>query len=134
MQKCPNFIMNIRFPIFCQIFAKLFAKNMKGGQTSMYSLVCRAARAAEKKVQNSIFVRPALHGANIFQISFTICIIKQIFGEVFISHIQLVLNIFVTSFPFSDQSATGSFVNLLAYGPAIISHPNMSRSPKILNN
>ena len=56
------------------------------------------------------------------QISFTICIIKQIFGEVFISHIQLVLNIFVTPCPFSDQS---SFVNLLAYGPAINSHPNM---------
>ena len=53
----------------------------------------------EKKVQNSIFERPTLHGANIFQISFIICIIKHIFGKVCSRHIQLVLNIFVTSCP-----------------------------------
>ena len=46
---------------------------------------------------NFILVRPFME-----QISFTICIIKQIFGKVFISHIQLVLKIFVTSCPFSD--------------------------------
>ena len=76
---------------------------------------------AEKKVQNSIFVRPALHGA----ISFTICFIQQIFGEVFTSHIQLVLNIFFISCPFSDRIATGSFVNLPACGPVINSYPNI---------
>ena len=29
MQKCPIFEMNIWFHIFCQIFMKLFAKNVK---------------------------------------------------------------------------------------------------------
>ena len=102
MQKGPNFRMNIWFRIFCHIFAKLFAKNVKGG-SEKYEIWCvEQLGRAEKKVQNSIFLRPALHGANIFQISFTICIIKQIFGEIFISHIQPVLNIFVKSCPFSD--------------------------------
>ena len=96
MQKCPDFRMKLWFRIFCHIFSKLFAKNVKGGSDN-YEIWCvEQLNRAEKKVQNSIFVRPALHGANIFQISFTICIIKQIFGEVFTSHIQLVLNIFVT--------------------------------------
>ena len=31
MQNCPNFRMNIWFHIVCQIFAKLFAKNVNGG-------------------------------------------------------------------------------------------------------
>ena len=52
------------------------------------------------KIKHFLFIWPKndyfSSGANIFQISFTICIIKQIFGEVFTSHIQLVLNIFVT--------------------------------------
>ena len=30
-ENCPNFRMNIWFHIFCQIFAKLFTKNVKGG-------------------------------------------------------------------------------------------------------
>ena len=81
---------------------KVICKKREGG-SDKYEIWCvEQLGRAEKKVQNSIFVRPALHGANILQISFTICIIKQIFGEVFTSHIQLVLNIFITSCPFSD--------------------------------
>ena len=38
MQNCPNFRMNIQFHIFCQIFAKLFAKKTwRGGPT----IVCQ---------------------------------------------------------------------------------------------
>ena len=48
-----------------------------------------------KKVQNSIFVRPSLHGANIFKICFTNLFIKQIFGKALTSHIQLVLNLII---------------------------------------
>ena len=102
MQNCPNIETNIWLLIFCQIFAKLFAKNVKGGSDKNEIWCVEQLDRAEKKTQNSIFVRPALHGANIFQISFTICIVKQIFGEVFISNIQLVLNVSVTSCPFSD--------------------------------
>ena len=72
-------------------------------KSNKYEIWCvEQLGSAKKKAQSSIFVRPALHGANIFQISFTICIIKQIFGEVLISHIQLVLNIFITFYLFSD--------------------------------
>ena len=39
MQNCPNFIMNIWCHIFCQIFEKLLAKNVKGGLTSMKFVV-----------------------------------------------------------------------------------------------
>ena len=50
MQKCPNFIMNIWFRIFCQIFAKLFAKNVKGG-FGKYEILCADQLGrAEKKV------------------------------------------------------------------------------------
>ena len=121
LQKCPNFIGNFLFRLFCQIFAMLFAKTWRGLGSDKYEVWC--VEQFEKNAQNSIFVRPFME-----QISFTICIIKQIFGKVFISHIQLVLKIFVTSCPFSDWIATGSFVNLQACGPAFNSHPNMTHS------
>ena len=50
------------------------------------------------KVQNSVFPRAALYGANIFQIF--VFITKWIFGEVFTSHLQLVLIIFITFYFF----------------------------------
>ena len=52
MQMCPNFIMNIWFRIFCQIFANLFAKNMKGGEggSDKYEIWCvEQSDRAEKK-------------------------------------------------------------------------------------
>ena len=61
---------------------------------------CQQLGCADKKVQNSFFVRPTVHGANIFKILFTIFFVKQIFGEAFTSHIQLVLNIFITFYFF----------------------------------
>ena len=65
MQKCPNFIRNFWFKFFCQIFAKLLAKKRRVGEGvwRVWNLVCKAVW---KKAQNSIFVRRALHGANIF--------------------------------------------------------------------
>ena len=60
--------MNIWFHILCQIFAKLFTKNAKGGPDKYEIWHVRQLDHAEKKVQNSFFVRPALHGGNIFQI------------------------------------------------------------------
>ena len=76
MQKGPHFRMNIWFRIFCHIFAKLFAKYVKGG-SDKYEIWCvEQIGGAEKKVKNTIFVGPDLHGANIFQIFFTIFFIK----------------------------------------------------------
>ena len=58
-----------------------------------YDIWCveQLGRAMKKKVQNNIFVRPALHQANTFQIFFTTFVIKRTFGKVFTSHVQLVL-------------------------------------------
>ena len=51
-----------------QIFARLFAKNMKGGsEKSEILCVGQLARAGEK-VENSIFLKGPLHGTNICQI------------------------------------------------------------------
>ena len=93
MQKCPNFIRNFWFKFFCQIFAKLLAKKRRVGEGvwRVWNLVCRAVW---KKLKIAFLSEEPF----MEQISFTICIIKQIFGEVFISHIQLVLNIFITPF------------------------------------
>ena len=91
MQKCPNFIRNFWFKFFCQIFAKLLAKKRRVGEGvwRVWNLVCKAVW---KKLKIAFLSEEPFMD----QISFTICIIKQIFGEVFTSHIQLVLNIFVT--------------------------------------
>ena len=51
-----------------QIFAKLFAKNMKVGSDKSEILCVGQLARAEKKVENNIFVRGHLHGANICQI------------------------------------------------------------------
>ena len=115
---CPNFRMNISLHILCQIFAKLFTKYAKEW-SDKYEIWHIKQLDHAKKVQNSFFVRTALHGANIFQIFFTIFFIKRIFGEVFTSHVQLVRKIFITSCFFSGWIPSGSFINLLAYGPAI---------------
>ena len=75
-------------------------KNGKGGGGSdKYEIWCVEQLGRAKKKFKIAFLsdQPFME-----QISFTICIIKQIFGEVFISHIELVLNIFVTFCPFSD--------------------------------
>ena len=92
MQKCPNFIRNFWFKFFCQIFAKLLAKKRRVGEGvwRVWNLVCKAVW---KKLKIAFLSEEPF----MEQISFTICIIKQIFGEVFISHIQLVLNIFIIS-------------------------------------
>ena len=93
MQKCPNFIRNFWFKFFCQIFAKLLAKKEGWGRESdEYEIWC--VKQFEKKLKIAFLSEEPF----MEQISFTICIIKQIFGEVFISHIQLVLNIFITPF------------------------------------
>ena len=107
MQNWPNFRMDIWFQIICQIFVKLFAINVNGG-SDQYEIWCvEQLSCAEKKAQISFFVRPAVHGANIFQIFVTITFIKRIFGEVFSSHVQMVHNIYVISCLFSDWTATG---------------------------
>ena len=66
MQNCPTFRMNTWFHKFYQIFARLFSKKTEGGVWQLWNLLCRPVRSCQEKVQNSIFIRPALHGANTF--------------------------------------------------------------------
>ena len=69
-----------------------FQKNVKGGYDKYEIWRVEQLGRAKKKFKIAFLSdQPFME-----QISFTICIIKQIFGEVFTSHIQLVLNIFVT--------------------------------------
>ena len=92
MQNCPNSRKNIWFHMFCQIFAE----ESEGGVWRVRNLVCREVRSCQENfLIYSIFVRPALYGA-IFNISY------QFFHQTNIwqgstSHIQLVLNIIITS-------------------------------------
>ena len=60
--------MNIWFDQFCQIFVKLFAKNMKGWSGKHEILYVEQSDHAEKKVENEIFNIALLYGANIYQI------------------------------------------------------------------
>ena len=71
---------------------------MKGGSDKNELWCVEQLDRAEKKAQNSIFVRPALHGANIFDHLYHQTAIWQSFHQ----PLQLVLNIFVTSCPFCD--------------------------------
>ena len=49
MQNCPNLEMNIWFHVICQMFAKLFAKNVNGG-SDKYEIWCvEQLGCAEKK-------------------------------------------------------------------------------------
>ena len=60
--------MNIWCEHLCQIFVKLFAKNMKSWSVKHEILCVEQSYRAEKKVENNIFNSAALHGANICQI------------------------------------------------------------------
>ena len=51
-----------------QIFAKLFAKNMKGGSVKSEILCVHQLGCAEKKVENNNFLGGPLPGADICQI------------------------------------------------------------------
>ena len=68
MPNCQEFMIDFGFDHIHQIFKKLFAKNMKGGSDKFENLCVGQLARAEKKVENSIFVRGPLHGANICQI------------------------------------------------------------------
>ena len=97
MQNCPNFWMNILFHIFCQIFAKLFAKKTWRGAWQIWNLACKTVRSGRDKKLKLLFCQTSPSWSKYLQILFSIFSIKQIFGEVFISHVQLVLKIFITS-------------------------------------
>ena len=89
--------------------------------------LCRAVRLCrEKKAPNSFFLsdQPFIGqiSSKYLWPSFSS---NGYLARFFLCHVQLVLNIFVTSCLFSDWIATGPVVNLLAYGPGINSHPNM---------
>ena len=68
MPNSQKLIIDFGFYHICQIFAKLFAKNMKGGSDKSEILCVGQSACAKKRVENNIFVRGPLHGANIGQI------------------------------------------------------------------
>ena len=66
MPNSQKLIIDFGFYHICQIFAKLFAKNMKRGSEIL--CVGQSAFTKKKEVENNNFVRGPLPGANIGQI------------------------------------------------------------------
>ena len=92
MHKCPNFIMHTGFRTFCQSYLQ---KNMKGG-SDKYVIWCVEQLDRDKKAQNSIFSdQPFMEQiSSKFLLPFVSS--NRYLANIFFSHIQLVLNIFVT--------------------------------------
>ena len=112
------------FGFICFVkYLRSYLQTREGGSDKYQICHVRQLDHAEKKVQNSFNCQTSPSRSkyllNIFYHLF------RLLGKVLISHIQLILKIFITSCLFSDWIASGSFINLLAYGPAINLHPNM---------
>ena len=94
---------------FVKYLRSYLHKNLNRG-SDKYEIWCvEQLGRAEKKAQNSFFVRPAVHGANILQIFFTTFSSDKYLAMVLLPR-STGPQIFVTSCLFSDWIATGSIV------------------------
>ena len=98
MQNCQKLWLTFGFDHLCQIFEKLFAKNMKGGSGKSEILCVGQLACAEKKSRKLRFFPEAPFMGQISSKYFFKLYRQKIFAVSFKSYIQLVLKISFTSF------------------------------------